>query len=75
MKESNRNSPSQQSKTKTWVVQRDASDSDGAEELIKLGLGFRVHADDDHQRNKAIVSYHFGLFNSPCAPLFKALCA
>lgn len=48
--------------------------SDGAEELIKLGLGVRVHADDDDKRNEPIVSDDFSLFHGPSAPLFQTIC-
>lgn len=49
--------------------------SHGAEELIELGLGVRVHADDDDKRNEAIVSDDFSLFDGPSAPLFQTICS
>ena len=49
--------------------------SDGAEELIEMGLGFGVHANDDDQWNEAIVGDDLGLFHGPSAPLLEALCS
>lgn len=47
--------------------------SDGAEELGEVGFGLRVHADDDDQRNEAVVSDDLGLLHSPGAPLLQIL--
>ncbi|RRT77597.1 hypothetical protein B296_00012973 [Ensete ventricosum] len=47
--------------------------SDGAEELIELGFGLRVHTDDDDEGDETVVGDHLGLLHRPSAPLLHAL--
>ena len=46
---------------------------DGAEELIELGFGLGVHADDDDKGDESVVGDHLGLLHRPGAPLLDAL--
>ena len=43
--------------------------SDGGEELGDGGLGLRVHADDDDERDEAVVRRHLGRLHRPRGPL------
>lgn len=55
----------------TCRSQREASD--GAEQLVELGLGLRVHADEDDEGDEAVMGNHLGLLHRPCGPLLNEL--